>query len=249
MLWYYFLNFALLYPLFLALRLIALLFCFIVALRPRPSTLSRRPTATTHSRTQPQHAHNHRKPNWIRLEILRLKAHMPQAGCRCVARTFNRLHPDASVGKTFVAQLIAHHQHHIADLRRQIRSAQPRVVAVNHTWAMDLSFCTDEQQRTHAAVGILDHAPWQNGRIERLFGTLKPLLKQLAMPNGAALQVALDEFKVFYNHARPHQNLQGLTPAEHFAGLRPADLRQMPVKQVTEVQALAGLMRGYWIRR
>jgi hypothetical protein len=82
-----------------------------------------------------------------------------------------------------------------------------------------------------------------------LFGTLKLLLKQLAMPNGAALQVALDEFKVFYNHARPHQNLQGLTPAEHFAGLRPTDLRQMPVKQVTELQALAGLMRGYWIKR
>ena len=36
MLWYYFLNFALLYPLFLALWLIALLFCFNVALRPRP---------------------------------------------------------------------------------------------------------------------------------------------------------------------------------------------------------------------
>jgi hypothetical protein len=66
---------------------------------------------------------------------------------------------------------------------------------------------------------------------------------------GFALQVALDEFKAFYNHARPHQNLQGLTPTEHFAGLRPTDLRQMPVKQVTEVQALAGLMRGYWIKR
>jgi transposase InsO family protein len=315
MLWYYFLNFALLYPLFLALWLFALLFFRQLAFPPKRCAFYRRPTATTHSRIEHQHAKNHRKPNWIRHEILRLKAHMPQAGCRCVTRTFNRLHPDASVGKTFVAQLIAHHQHDIAELRRQIRSAQPRVVAVNHTWAMDLSFCTDEQQRTHAAVGILDHgsrlvtrlhtltrrcswsmlghlclaiaqhgkprklrtdneaifnswvfkgflklagiqhqttqkhAPWQNGRIERLFGTLKPLLKQLAMPNGAALQVALDEFKVFYNHVRPHQNLQGLTPAEHFAGLRPTDLRQMPIKQVTEVQALAGLMRGYWIRR
>ena len=93
------------------------------------------------------------------------------------------------------------------------------------------------------------HAPWQNGRIERLFGTLKPLLRQLAIPSGAALQAALDEFRVFYNHARPHQNLHGLTPAEHFAGLRPADIRQMPIKQTTEVHALAGLMRGYWIRR
>jgi hypothetical protein len=61
------------------------------------------------------------------------------------------------------------------------------------------------------------HAPWQNGRIERLFGTLKPLLRQLVIPNGGALQNALDEFRVFYNHVRPHQNLNGLTPAEHFA--------------------------------
>jgi putative transposase len=93
------------------------------------------------------------------------------------------------------------------------------------------------------------HAPWQNGRIERLFGTLKPLLKQLVIPNGGALQTALGEFKAFYNHVRPHQNLYGLTPAEHFAGLRPADLRQMTIKKITEVHALAGLMRGHWIRR
>ncbi len=93
------------------------------------------------------------------------------------------------------------------------------------------------------------HAPWQYGRIERLFGKLKPLLRQLVIPSGGALQAAFDEFKDFYNHARPHQNLHGLTPAEHFAGLRPSDIRQMPIKEVTPVQALAGLMRGYWIRR
>ncbi|MDP2369427.1 hypothetical protein [Rhodoferax sp.] len=33
-------------------------------------------------------------------------------------------------------------------------------------------------------------APWQNGRIERLFGTLKPLLRQLVIPSRAALQTA-----------------------------------------------------------
>jgi transposase InsO family protein len=232
-----------------------------------------------------------------------------------VAHTFNRLHPGVSVGKTFVADLIARHQQEIADLRRQIRSAKPRNVVVNHTWGMDMTFFTDIHKTTHAAIGIIDHgsrlalrlhtltlrcswsmlghlclaiaqhgkprklrtdneavfnswlfntfltlagiqhqttqkhAPWQNGRIERLFGTLKPLLRQLVIPSGGALQAALDEFKVFYNHVRPHQNLQGLTPAEHFAGLRPTDLRQMPIKQIKEVQALAGLMRGYWIRR
>ncbi len=42
-------------------------------------------------------------------------------------------------------------------------------------------------------------APWQNGRIERLFGTLKPLLRQLVIPTRAALQLALEEFVLFYN--------------------------------------------------
>ena len=51
-------------------------------------------------------------------------------------------------------------------------------------------------------------APWCNGRIERLFGTLKPLLRQLLIPSKAALQSALEEFTLFYNHARSHQNLE-----------------------------------------
>lgn len=285
-----------------------------MALRPRePQTpvFARRPKGCTPAYTFAQR----RKPDWLRREVLRLKAHMPGAGCRAVATTFNRLHPGWTVGKTFVADLIAAHRHEIAALRRQIRARQPRAVHVHHTWAMDLTFFSDTQCQTHVAIGIIDHgsrlalrlhtltrrcswsmlghlclaiaqhgkpqrlrtdneavfnswvfntllqwagiqhqttqkhAPWQNGKIERLFGTLKPLLRQLVVPSGAALQAALTEFRTFYNHARPHQSLHGLTPAEHFAGLRPADLRQMPIQKVTEVQALAGLMRGYWIRR
>lgn len=293
--------------------MIALLLWFSlrIALHLPPPTFTRRPKACTPPVT-PLHR---RKPDWLRREVLRLKAHMPRAGCRAIARTFNRLHPGVFVGKTFVAELIAWHQREIAELRRQIRTAQPRTVDVNHTWAMDMTFVTDTRHTTHAAIGIIDHgsrlalrlqtltrrcswamlghlclaiaqygkphrlrtdneaifnsrvfntflkladighqttqkhAPWQNGRIERLFGTLKPLLRQLAIPSGAALQMALNEFRLFYNHVWPHQNLNALTPAEHFAGLRPADIRQMPIKQATEVQALAGLMRGYWIRR
>lgn len=73
-----------------------------------------------------------------------------------------------------------------------------------------------------------------------MFGTLNPLLRQLVIPHGGTLQNALDEFKVFYNQVRPHQNLNGL---------RPADIQQMPIKEVRPVQALAGLMRSYWIGR
>ena len=52
---------------------------------------------------------------------------------------------------------------------------------------------------------IQPKSPWQNGRIERFFGTLKPVLRQLKLDTTAVLQDALDEFAGFYNHARVHQ--------------------------------------------
>ena len=92
-------------------------------------------------------------------------------------------------------------------------------------------------------------APWQNGRIERLFGTLKPLLRQLVIPTKAALKSPLEEFTLFYNHARPHQNLDGLTPAQKWNGLGKADVMQTPPKSAVLVTALDGLLVGYYTRR
>lgn len=89
--------------------------------------------------------------------------------------------------------------------------------------------------------------PWQNGRIERLFGTLKPLLRQLFIPTASALQERLHEFAYFYNHVRVHQSLNGLTPAEVWSG---QDLNAVRRRygQGRWVQALDGLMLGYWLR-
>lgn len=92
-------------------------------------------------------------------------------------------------------------------------------------------------------------APWCNGRMERLFGTLKPLLRQLVIPKRAALQAALEDFTLFYNHARPHQNLEGLTPAQVWNGWSKTDLMQTPPKRTVLVQALDGLLVGYCTRR
>jgi transposase InsO family protein len=58
------------------------------------------------------------------------------------------------------------------------------------------------------------HCPWQNGRIERLFGTLKQKLDQWEVAGFEALNLSLAEFRFFYNFVRPHQNLDGRTPAE-----------------------------------
>ncbi|MEQ1661865.1 MAG: integrase core domain-containing protein [Thiobacillus sp.] len=88
--------------------------------------------------------------------------------------------------------------------------------------------------------------PWQNGRIERLFGTLKCKLDQLEVAGFDALQDALREFRFFYNHVRPHQNLGGSTPMEAWAATDPL---ATPVKRECWFEAWDGLLRGYYLRR
>lgn len=65
------------------------------------------------------------------------------------------------------------------------------------------------------------HCPWQNGRIERLFGTLKAPLDQRQVEDAAQLDNDLKAFRLWYNHVRPHQNLDGRTPREVWCGIDP----------------------------
>ena len=84
-----------------------------------------------------------------------------------------------------------------------------------------LSLLGVQQQFTQVA------SPWQNGRIERLWRTLKKTLgtQPLRWTNGVrvvqtrlkfagvtAMAQVLDAFKAYYNCARPHQSLNGRTP-------------------------------------
>ena len=65
---------------------------------------------------------------------------------------------------------------------------------------------------------IEPRCPWQNGRIERLFGTLKAKLSCVAVAGHDDLAAKLVEFRAWYNHVRPHQHLGGRTPAEVWDG-------------------------------
>ena len=85
-----------------------------------------------------------------------------------------------------------------------------------------------------------------NGRVERFFGTLKDKLDRLAVDSFEALNLALGEFRFFYNHVRPHRNLHGLTPAEAWSGTSPfADAS----KGEYWFEAWDGLLTGYYLRR
>ena len=184
------------------------------------------------------------------------------------------------MGSSFTCEFLKSHAVQVLRLRRELKARPPRIVPICHTWAMDLTFFTDEAKVTRASLGMIDHgsrallclrtlvkrnswtllgylciaigrygkprklrtdneavfnsfvfksflrlagiqkqttnvhSPWQNGRMERLFGTLKPVLDQLRIVGQAQLQSTLDEFRVFYNHCRPHLNLNSKTPAQ-----------------------------------
>ena len=88
--------------------------------------------------------------------------------------------------------------------------------------------------------------PWQNGRVERFFGTLKHKLNGWAVKNSSDLQTSLQQFGLWYNHIRPHQHLNGQTPAECWNGIDPF---HKPPRQIRWMSAWGGLLSGYYLRR
>ena len=266
---------------------------------------------------------NTRKPDCVRNELIRLAALMSNQSHRAVGRTFNRLYAErfgVSVGSSFTCDFLKAHAVQVLRLRREWKARPPRIVPICHTWAMDLTFFTDDVKCTRASLGILDHgsrallclrtlvkrnswtllgylclaigrygkprklrtdneavfnsfvfksflhlagiqkqttnvhSPWQNGRMERLFGTLKPVLRQLRISGKVQLQNALDEFRVFYNHCRPHLNLDSQTPAQVWHQQANKSKRKQLKRKVVGnenhepvfVQAFDGLLHGVY---
>ena len=60
--------------------------------------------------------------------------------------------------------------------------------------------------------------PWQNGRVERFFLTLKQKLDAWVVADADMLGRALGDFSLWYNEVRPHQHLDGRTPDGSVAG-------------------------------
>lgn len=261
------------------------------------------------------HRHTPQKPEWLKAEIIRLKALMPQAGCRSIADICNRRFAASrkvTVGKTYVHQVLQQRDYEIQIMRRNLKHAKPKIVPCNLIWGIDLTGKTDAQGSLHFLLGVLDHGsrallhlqalhektsrtllvclfevirtygkpkiirtdnepiftskqfrlglkklgirhqrttpgcPWQNGRIERLFGTLKQKLDQWQVAGIAQLNRDLGTFHYWYNHIRPHQNLNGKTPAEAWSGDNP--YARSP-KQEHWFEAWDGLLMGYELKR
>jgi putative transposase len=259
---------------------------------------------------KPLRTHPHRqqaKPAWVRHEVIRLKALMPDSGCRTIATVFNRRHAchdnltrRATIGKSYVADIVRHHRYDIDVMRRNIKHRVPSPMARNRVWAMDMILglidhgsralltltalpnktswtllghvclaigrygkplairCDNEavfksrlMRIALACMGIRQQftdpgCPWQNGRIERLFLTLKQKLNQLEVASFGVLNTSVAQFRFFYNFVRPHQHLLGRTPAEAWAGVDPY---ATPVKHEEWFEAWDGLLCGLHVRR
>jgi transposase InsO family protein len=90
------------------------------------------------------------------------------------------------------------------------------------------------------------HCPWQNGRVERFFGTLKEKLDRWQIDSLEQLGQALGDFRAWYNHVRPHQHLGGRTPAEAWAGIDP--YASAPTS-AGYFSAWDGMLTGFYLRR
>ena len=257
---------------------------------------------------------NQPKPAWVRQEVIRLKALMPEAGCRMIAGIFNRRFAEGrqmTVSKTFVNGVFRKHNYEIQVLRKKIKNGKPKNVPRNLVWGVDLTGKTDGRGNLNQILGIVEHksrtslslrvladktsiailralldavehygkpkflrtdnesvftsqlfrfglwlmgirpqrtdkaCPWQNGRIERFFGTLKGKLDQWIVSDRDQLSGTLDQFRFWYNHVRPHQNLDGRTLTEVWRGI---DIFTKRHKDEFWFEAWDGLLTGIYLK-
>ena len=123
----------------------------------------RRPIPTRHGwkRTLPdQPMRQSRKPAWVADELIRLKALMPQAGCRRIADTFNRrfaANRQMTVSKSYAAYTLRGQRYEIECLRRKIRQRRPGLGESNRVWGLDLTGKQDIHGQQHVILGLVDH--------------------------------------------------------------------------------------------
>ena len=111
--------------------------------------------------------HRKPKPNWVKREIIRIKAHMPKAGCRLIADVFNRSFAvkEMTVGKSFVYSVLRDNIYEVESLRKKWKRRVPKPMQKNIVWGMDMTGVQaksykDNKKRQNATatiLGILDH--------------------------------------------------------------------------------------------
>jgi hypothetical protein len=255
----------------------------------------------------PYTSHN-KKPSWVKDEVIYLKIHLANHGCRKLAIAFNKkhAHKKITVSKSYVYNIIKANNYEIIKQRKELKNRVPKPIPKNLIWSIDLSTIKEQQ-----IFGVIDNgsralislqyvkdkstiniirvilksielygkpkiiksdneyvftsklmrtmlyllgikrqttdiaSPWQNGKIERLFLTMKLSFQDITFPTSQSLEIGLKEFRFFYNHIRPHQHLNYSTPNEVW------DSKPMATSQTHEpyyFTALCGNVAGFYYR-
>ncbi len=214
--------------------------------------------------------HSAQKPEWLKHEIIRLKALMPRAGCRSIADLCNRRNlqcaasRNVTVGKTFVHQALQQHAYEVQDLRREINYAKPRSVPCNLIWGIDLTGKTDAAGRLHALLGILDHGSRAVLRLQALTGkTSRSLLDSLRATiriHGKPKLIRTDNEAIFTSRefrrglqklGIRHQRTDPGCPwqngrVERFFGMLKQTLDQWQVPDLMQLNRDLGVFRGWY---
>lgn len=110
---------------------------------------------------QPVHAgRKQAKPDWVKHEVIRLRAIAPDLSCRNIENIFNRRYAakcQITISKSYVSYTLRNHQYEVRDLRRLLKRRIPRPAPKNHLWAIDLTGKNDVYGNTHNILGIVDH--------------------------------------------------------------------------------------------
>jgi len=97
----------------------------------RPTFGRRKNDIKLNNNTFPRHPP---KPDWVKKEVIRLKALMSHEGHRKIAQAFNRLHEhtrNMTIGKTYAGYTIKNNLYEIQVLRRKQKHQRPRPVPHN----------------------------------------------------------------------------------------------------------------------
>jgi transposase InsO family protein len=143
----------------------------------------------------------------------------------------------------------------IAVARAVVSAARKYGLPKNLRTDNEANFCSLFLRTVLFLVGVhhqrsAPHCPWQNGRVERFFATFKervlPRLADLraweAEPD--SFQDEIDTFRLWFNHVRPHQHLDGRTPAEAWDGLESiGDRKRRKPRFFSEWE---GILAGFW---
>jgi len=100
------------------------------------------------------------KPDWVKHEVIRLRAIVPDLSCRNIENIFNRRYAatcQITISKSYVSYTLRNHQYEVRDLRRLLKHRIPRHIPKNHIWAIDLTGKNDAYGNTHTILGIIDH--------------------------------------------------------------------------------------------